>query len=64
MYIYSVKIVDEINNIAPIYEVHSWERAEEVIKSAEALLKDRVAKGETNGTSFSFEVHGFVRVGE
>jgi len=64
MKIYSLVINDEINKIYPVYECHSWERAEEIIKSTTELLKERVAKGETNGESFSFEVHGFVKVGE
>jgi hypothetical protein len=55
MNIYSLKI--DIKNaqgeveLSPIYEVHSWERAEEVILNTKELIKD-------TGKSFTFEVFG------
>jgi hypothetical protein len=55
MNIYSLKI--DIKNaqgeveLSPIYEVHSWERAEEVIMNTKALLVD-------TQKTFSFEVFG------
>ena len=56
MNIYSIKL--EINNgvseetISPIYEVHSWAKAEEIINATKALLADKP------NSSFSFEVYG------
>jgi hypothetical protein len=54
MNIYS--LVLHINNgtsmLSPIYEVHSWDKAEEIIRNTMELLKDKP------GSSFSFEVHG------
>ena len=38
--------------LSPIYEVHSWEQAETVIRNTMELLKDK-----PNAT-FSFEVYG------
>ena len=37
--------------LSPIYEVHSWERAEEIIKNTKELIKE-------SGKTFSFEVLG------
>lgn len=37
---------------APIYEVHSWAKAEEIINATKALLADKP------NASFSFEVFG------
>ena len=50
MKIYSLIITDPETNVAPIYEVHSWEKAEEIIEATKKL---------TNKT-FSFEVFGRV----
>ena len=36
MYIYSLQITTE-DGIAPIYEVHSWEKAEEIILKTKEL---------------------------
>lgn len=58
MNIYSLKI--DIKNaqgeveLSPIYEVHSWERAEEIILSTKSLVAD-------TGKTFSFEVFGMVK---
>jgi hypothetical protein len=55
MNIYSLKI--DIKNaqgeveLSPIYEVHSWERAEEIILNTKELIKE-------TDKSFSFEVFG------
>jgi hypothetical protein len=49
MKIYSL-IITGSNGVAPIYEVHSWEKAEEIIKSTMEL---------TNA-EFTFEVVGRV----
>jgi hypothetical protein len=49
MNIYSL-IITGSNGVAPIYEVHSWEKAEEIIRSTMEL---------TNET-FTFEVVGRV----
>lgn len=38
--------------LSPIYEVHSWAKAEEIINATKALLADK-----PNAT-FSFEVYG------
>lgn len=40
--------------ISPIYEVHSWERAEEIINSTRKLI----AEGSDPASKFQFEVHG------
>lgn len=40
--------------ISHIYEVHSWERAEEIIKSTRKLI----AEGSDPASKFQFEVHG------
>ena len=49
MNIYSLIIHDEVNNIHPVYEVHSWEKAEEIIKKTIELAK---------GEPFTWEVVG------
>jgi hypothetical protein len=49
MYIYSIKI-ESANGVAPIYEVHSWERAEEIIRSTMELTNE----------AFTFSVFGRV----
>jgi hypothetical protein len=55
MNIYSLKI--NIKNtqgeveLSPIYEVHSWAKAEEIIQNTRELIKE-------SGKSFSFEVFG------
>jgi hypothetical protein len=51
MKIYSVLIHDEANNVHPIYECHSWEKAQEIIDSTIAVA---------GGKSFTFEVVGRV----
>jgi menaquinone-dependent protoporphyrinogen IX oxidase len=45
-------IFNGTDTISPIYEVHSWEKAEEIIRNTQALLADK-----PNAT-FSFEVFG------
>jgi len=50
MKIYSLIIHDEINNIHPVYEVHSWEKAEEIIRKCM----------EISDLPFTFEVFGRV----
>jgi hypothetical protein len=49
MKIYSLVIHDEIHNVHPVYEVHSWEKAEEIIKRTIELA---------NGQPFTWEVFG------
>ena len=49
MEIYSLIIHDEVNNIHPVYEVHSWEKAEEIIKKTTELAE---------GKPFTWEVVG------
>ena len=50
MKIYSLIITDPETNVAPIYEVHSWEKAEEIFKRTMELTNDE----------FTFEVVGRV----
>lgn len=50
MKIYSLIITDPETNVAPVYEVHSWEKAEEIIKSTMKL----------SNKTFTFEVFGRV----
>ena len=50
MKIYSLIITDPETNVAPIYEVHSWEKAEEIIRSTMELTNE----------AFTFEVVGRV----
>lgn len=45
-------IFNGTDTISPIYEVHSWAKAEEIINATKALLADK-----PNAT-FSFEVYG------
>lgn len=54
MTIYSIKldIFNGTDTISPIYEVHSWAKAEEIINATKELLKDK-----PNAT-FAFEVYG------
>jgi hypothetical protein len=47
-----IEIFNGTDTIRPIYEVHSWDKAEEIIRNTKALLADK-----PNAT-FSFEVHG------
>lgn len=49
MKIYSLIIHDEVANIHPVYEVHSWEKAEEIIKKTMELA---------DGKPFTWEVVG------
>jgi len=49
MKIYSL-IITGSNGVAPIYEVHSWEKAEEIIRSTMELTNE----------AFTFEVVGRV----
>jgi hypothetical protein len=52
--IYSIKfdIFNGTNTISPVYEVHSWDKAQEVIDATADLIKD------IPNASFSFEVSG------
>lgn len=50
MKIYSLIITDVETGTAPIYEVHSWEKAEEIIKRTMELTDK----------TFTFEVFGRV----
>ena len=50
MKIYTLVINDEVNNISPVYEVHSWDKAEEIIKNTMEL----------SDKSFTFQVFGRV----
>ena len=45
-------IFNGTDTISPIYEVHSWAKAEEIILATKELLKDKP------NSSFSFEVFG------
>lgn len=48
----AIEIFNGTETIRPIYEVHSWAKAEEIILATKALIADN-----PNAT-FSFEVHG------
>ena len=37
MNIYSLKITDINTGVSPVYEVHSWEKAQEIIKATQEL---------------------------
>jgi hypothetical protein len=50
MKIYSLIITDVATGVAPIYEVHSWEKAEQIIRSTMELTNNE----------FTFEVVGRV----
>ena len=50
MKIYSLIITDPKTNVAPIYEVHSWDKAEEIIRRTMEL----------SNKTFTFEVFGRV----
>jgi hypothetical protein len=47
-----LNIFNGTTELAPVYEVHSWSKAEEIIMATKALLADK-----PNAT-FSFEVFG------
>ena len=49
MYIYTLEIRDEETGVNPIYEVHSWEKAEEIIMKTKELMGDK---------PFHFAVYG------
>ena len=49
MKIQSLIIHDNTNNVHPVYEVHSWEKAEEIIKATMELAE---------GKPFTWEVVG------
>ena len=51
MKIYSLIIHDEINNVHPVYEVHSWEKAQEIIEATQKLA---------DGKPLTFEVFGHI----
>ncbi len=48
----AIEIFNGTETIRPVYEVHSWAKAEEIINATKELLKDK-----PNAT-FSFEVYG------
>ena len=48
----AIEIFNGTDTIRPVYEVHSWSKAEEIINATKELLKDK-----PNAT-FSFEVYG------
>ena len=50
MKIYSLIITDPETNVAPVFEVHSWEKAEEIIRRTMELTDK----------TFTFEVFGRV----
>ena len=37
MNIYSLKITDATTGVSPVYEVHTWEKAQEIIKATQEL---------------------------
>jgi hypothetical protein len=49
MKIYSLIIHDNENNVHPVYEVHSWEKAQEIIEKTMELAE---------GKPFTWEVVG------
>jgi hypothetical protein len=48
--IYSLQITDTKTGVSPIYEVHSWEKAQEIIDATKKLTDDE----------FTFQVFGRV----
>ena len=51
MKIYSLIIHDEVANVHPVYEVHSWEKAEEIIKKTIELAEGKPFTWEVVGNS-------------
>lgn len=51
MKIYSLIIHDEVANVHPVYEVHSWEKAEQIINSTKELMGDKPFTWEVVGKS-------------
>jgi hypothetical protein len=47
-----LNIFNGTTELTPVYEVHSWDKAEEIIMATKALLADKP------NSSFSFEVFG------
>lgn len=50
----TIKSAQGDEELSPIYEVHSWERAEEIINNTRTLIAD-------TGKTFTFSVMGAVR---
>ena len=51
MKIYSLIIHDEVANVHPVYEVHTWEKAEQIINSTKELMGDKPFTWEVVGKS-------------
>mgnify|MGYP003348136311 FL=1 len=51
MKIYSLIVHDEVNNVHPVYEVHTWEKAEEIILQTKELMGDTPFTWEVVGTN-------------
>jgi hypothetical protein len=51
MKINSLIIHDEVANVHPVYEVHTWEKAEEIIRQTKELMGDKPFTWEVVGNS-------------
>ena len=51
MKIYSLQITDIESGVSPVYEVHTWDKVEEIIKETKELMGDRVFTWEVFGRS-------------
>jgi hypothetical protein len=59
MNIYSLKITDTTTGVSPVYEVHTWEKAQEIIKATQELTNNQFTWelfGNAQGTNDADEV--------
>jgi hypothetical protein len=51
MKIYSLRITDTTTGVSPLYEVHTWEKVEEIIANTKELMGDKPFTWEVYGNS-------------
>jgi len=51
MNIYSLRITDTTTGVSPLYEVHTWEKVEEIIANTKELMGDKPFTWEVVGNS-------------
>lgn len=51
MKIYSLQITDTTTGVSPVYEVHTWDKVEEIVKATKELMGEMPFTWEVSGTS-------------
>jgi hypothetical protein len=51
MKIYSLQITDTTTGVSPVYEVHTWDKVEEIIKATKELMGEMPFTWEVYGSS-------------